>query len=224
MKSKCIFALAVTFACVVSGQSSQTVPSSLLLQSHRPAFEFTMLLTETAVPSGLELREIDHVRPLEKPDFNIDRAARTPPEALIKAFNARQSDYRATWMNGVLVIRPTQGVARYLDQEFLPDPIAVTGVMDAGRYVFASLDPTLLKGARLGSAFGDSAERGDDIPISLDSSGGPRVIDRLNQIVRQAAPRTWYVLTREVQGEVRITRFGFMWPGGGSVGRNIPIS
>jgi hypothetical protein len=59
---------------------------------------------------------------------------------------------------------------------------------------------------------GEPADRGDDTPIPLDSSGS-RVIDRLNQIVRQA-PRTWYVLTREVENEARIVRFGFSQRGG----------
>jgi hypothetical protein len=220
---KCLSVLFLTCGTVVFSQTNQAVPASLLLKSQASPFEFAMLLAETAVPSGLELRESDNVRPRLKPDFNIERAQKAQAADLVKAFNSRHSDYRATWMDGVFVIRPTQKTAQYLDEPLVREPIAVTGVTTAANHVFAPLDPTLLTGAFIGSYFGDSADRGDDIPISLDDTGGPRVIDRLNQIVRQA-PRTWYVLTREVENKVRIVRFGFIQRGGVSTARNLPAS
>jgi hypothetical protein len=186
--------------------------------AQRSPWEFAMLLANASVPSGLELLDIDDVRPLKRPDFSLDRTAKIPANDLVKAFNSQHSDYHATLMDGVFVIRPVVRPVRFLDQPCaLNSPIVVTGLLSAARRLFAPLDPSLSNGLGTTGSFVNAApdELGENIPITVD--GDRRVIDNLNQIVRQS-PRTWYVVTKSrPDNERRIIRFGFIHSQGATI-------
>jgi len=77
--------------------------------------------------------------------------------------------------------------------------------MAAVRRVFLPLDPRLS-----GPALNSLGRPSDTIPLTLDGSGGRKVIDTLNQIVTQAPGRAWVVTTGKRGSAVRVTGFGFI--------------
>jgi len=220
-QSVIVFVVALTG--VLLGQTNITVPSPLITMAQRPPWEFAMLLANASVPSGLEVRDIDVVRPLKRPNFALDRSVNIPVADLIKAFNSQHTDYHAELANGVFVVRPTVRPARFLDQpSHLTSPIVATGLMGAARRLFAPLDPSLASGLGTTGSFVNASpdDLGENIPISVN--GDRNVIDSLNQIVLQS-PRTWYVVTTKRQnGETLIIRFGFIHGQGITIEQTLP--
>ena len=88
--------------------------------------------------------------------------------------------------------------------------------MAAARRVFLPMDPRLS-----GPALNSLGRPGDTIPLTLDGSGGRKVIDTLNQIVTQVPGRVWVVTTGKQDGAVRVTGFGFI--GGDGSRRTQPL-
>jgi hypothetical protein len=173
-------------------QVGVTVPSSLLVAAQRSPVEFAMALANASVPAGLEIRESDDVPPDARPTSKVDREREVPVSEVVKAFEARRRDYRVVVMQGVLVIRPIDGTLSFLDEASTIDPpVSVVGVMASVRRVLSPLDPRLS-----GVVLNSYGRKGEDVPVMLDGSGGRQVIDTLNQIVKQAPPRTWVVTTR----------------------------
>lgn len=161
-----------------------------------------MALANTSTPAGLEIRESEDVRPSRPPAFNVDRMQRVALDELIRIFNTHRNDYRAVVMrDGVTVIRPVDGTLPFLDEpSSLRQAVTITGVMAAATRLFGLTGPIL----------NSLGQRGEDIPVVLNGSGGRTVIDMLNQIVAQAPGRAWMVTTRDEQGSVRATSFGFI--------------
>jgi hypothetical protein len=177
-----------------------TVPSSLLESVGRSPIEFTVLLAEAAVSSGLEVQEPGDARTRPVVYAGADSSQRVPATQLVTAFNAVHSDYHASMIDGVFVIRPVAGNADLLDQQA---PIAsrttITGRMQAARVIFG------MPGVALNSL----GHEGDDHAIVLDGTGRRKIIDILNQIVTQS-PSAWQVTTRKQGNEWRVIAFGFM--------------
>lgn len=222
LKYVVVFATAITG--VAFAQVNVAVPSSLLVVARRSPWELAMLLANASVPSGLELRDIDDVPPLNRPDFNLARTPRVPASDLVRAFDSQHSDYRAILIDGVFVIRPVDRPVRFLDEpSSLTSPIAVTGILTAARRIFSPLDPALSDGRGIMGSFINvpPEELGENLPITVD--GGRRVIDDLNQIVRQSA-RMWYVVTRRrPDNEWQIVRFGFIQTQGVTIDQGLSL-
>jgi hypothetical protein len=216
LKYMAVIGLCASFA--VAPQVGDTAPSSLLIAAQRSPTDFATALANASVPSGLEIRESDDVPPSGRLTFKVDPERRVPASELVQTFNAQHRDYHAVMMRGVLVIRPIRGALPFLDEpSTIYPPVAVIGAMAAARRVFSILDPGL-SGVVLNSA----GREGDKIPVLLDGSGGRTVIDTLNQIVKQTAPRTWVVTTRRQADDVRVVGFGFINAEGGR--RTQPMS
>jgi len=166
-----------------------------------------MALAYASIPSGLEIRESDDVRPSHAPAFDLKGEQRVSLDGVVATFNAEHRDYHAVVMpSGVTVVRPINGTLPFLDEpSSLSKAITVTGAMAAARWVFAAVNPGLT-----GPILNSMGHKGDDIPVVLDGSGGRTVVDTLNQIVTQAPGRSWTVTTREEQDGVRVIDFGFM--------------
>jgi hypothetical protein len=205
---KNVLLVGVAFASPIFAQTNGTAPANLLIAAQKSPGEFAMLLATASVPSGIELKEGDEFYPSVNPDYTMNVTNTVPVTDLVKMFNSQHHDYRATTVDGVLVIRPLEGRVRYLDE---PSPIkghtAVVGLMTAAKHVFLPLQPGLL-GPTVGSRLGEG-DRGEDAHVALDGVGSQKVMDSLNQIVRQV-PRTWYVVSRQVGDEWQIARFGFL--------------
>lgn len=199
------------------------VPAALLQESGRDPFSLLMLLTAASVPAGLEVRSADATPRGGQPDFHFDREPLVSLPELVDVFNARHSEYRATIIDGVFVMRPADRTAAYLDSPTSIGKLKVTGVMMAGRRVFASLDPRLVAGGGiLGSYINlDSAQAGEDLVISLDGQGR-LVIDLLNQIASQSR-RGWMVITTDDDRSPEVLKFGFMHRGGASTAVGITL-
>jgi hypothetical protein len=194
---------------LIVNQNSITVPSSLVLAASGRLVEFAFALAEASVPAGLEIREIDDGSPL-RPSSISDKNLRVPLDDVITAFNWRQQEYHAVMRRGVMVIRPVSGNLPFLGRQSpITQEVRTTALMAAETRVFADLDP-VLRGPILNSI----GHKGDDIPVTLDGSGGRTVIDTLNQIVTQAPGRVWVVTTREESDGICAVSFGLFQAGG----------
>ena len=202
-----VVAIAVACASAALPQVQSTVPSSLLSSVGSSPIEFTVLLAEASVPSGLEIKEPGDSRSRPVPYADADSGRRIPATQLAARFNAVHSDYHALVMDGVFVIRPVGDNAAFLDERSAIDPpISITGRMQAARRIFG------MHGAILGSTF---SLEGEDKPIVLDGTGGRKVIDTLNEIVMQS-PSAWQVTTRKQGNQWRVVAFGFIRKDGSS--------
>ena len=204
--AKCVIAIALALATAKTfPQPNATVPSALLTEVGRSPMEFAVVLAEAAVPSGLEIKEPGDLRSRPVRFVDADFTKKIPANQLTAAFNAQHSDYRAVSLNGVVVIRPLEGRAAFLDQpSAITSPVSITGRMAAARRVFAPLDPGLL-----GVVLNSLGYEGEDEPIVLDGAAGRSVIDTLNEIVTQS-PSAWQVTTRKQGDAQRVVAFGFI--------------
>ena len=208
------FVLAFASATLVFAQSTDTVPAELLALANRTPLEFANMLATACVPSGIELREIDDVytsgRPEVTPDTHFDLETRIPANRVADAFNENHREYRADWMEGVMVIRPREGQVAFLDEPSeLTETFEIVGVMNAARRILCQLQSSLCSGVVLGSQIGSLETAGFHDHIRLDPANRPRVIDMLNQIVRQS-PRTWNVVTRSQINLSQVLSYGFI--------------
>lgn len=216
--TKYLLVLALMFPGVAMGQTNAGVPASLLAVADRPPLEFASLLGTASVPAGLEIREADDVNPRKKAELSPDRTRTFPAGELVAAFNSKHADYRAVWMDGVFVIRPVDAAVKFLDERStINQRVRVIGVFEAADRVFCPLEAGLCTGGRDFSLGATPEELGMYDPIALDGSGGRKVIDTLNQIVRQT-PRGWYVVTWKLPDASHIVEFGFL----GSDGARTP--
>jgi hypothetical protein len=186
--------------------TSAAVPASLLEAAQQTTVDFAGALASASVAAGFELEEADDGPPSGKTMAPGDRDRKVPLADVANAFEARHLAYRAGVLRGVLVIRPAQDALPFLDEpSTIFPPATIEGVMAAARRVFLPIDPRLS-----GPALNSLGRPSDAIPLTLDGSGGRKVIDTLNQIVSQAPGRAWVVTTRKVGNEVRLVGFGFI--------------
>lgn len=218
LKSATLFILAASVA-LATAQTDATIPAPLLSMAKRPPLEVALLLANTSVPSGIEIHESDDLYPTPAPDFSLPPAARIPASDVVRAFNAAHSDYQARLMDGVFVIRPTNGRLEFLD---MPSAIrsraAIIGTTTAERRIFSHLDAELLQPVA-SSVGGWAAANGLTAHVILDGTRR-RVIDTMNQIVQQV-PGAWQVTTRQDGDETRIVSFGYIYTNGSRVTHRI---
>lgn len=190
------------------------VPSGLRRSAAQEPILFVMALADASVPAGFEVRKSD-LLPRGRPVLQSTGQPTVGLHEIVAIFNTHHTDYRAAIMDGVVVIRPVGRTAAYLEATIDIVQIAVTGVMEAARRIFGPLDPSLVHpGGRLGSSINtDTTDTGDNAVISIHGAG--RVIDLLNDVVRQS-PRAWLVEITDDLSDPEVSRFGFMHNAGTS--------
>ena len=205
--------LAVALMAVQASTSPPRVAAALLKSAELDPIEFTMVLLQAGVSAGLEVRSADQ-SPRRKPDLQLASSPTVNLTEVVSAFNSAHTDYRAKLDGHVVVIRPVDKPAPYLDQPSSAGRIDVTGVMSAARKIFSPLDRTLdAPGGIIGSRIGvDAAQAGENTRITIDGSGR-RNEQLLNEVVSRS-PRAWIVVTTNSDETIRIIKVGFMHPGG----------
>jgi hypothetical protein len=186
------------------------VPSHLLAAVERPLMEFVAQLAHASIPTGVEVREIDHELP--RPPFvrPTGQEEVVPRAQLVTAFNGRNPDYRAAWVGNVFMIRPVRGRVNFLDsRSSIVSETTVIGIDQTLRTILSPLNPRLLAPV-LGAGSGREALKGLTAQIVLNGANGRTVIDTLNQVVLQF-PGAWHVRTRRQDGEWQISGFGFVY-------------
>lgn len=214
----------ILLACAsVALPHAQSVPPQLQRAARADPLVFGMMLAQSSLPAGMELRAAD-ATPRGRPDFSVKSDAGITTAALADVFNGSRNDYRAALSDGVLVIRPTGPRALFLDRQSGIGRVEVTGVMNAARKVFAELDPSLAApGGTIGSAINlDPSERGDDVALVLDGTGRT-VIDVLNQIAKQSG-KVWFVAESAHPEAPDVVRFGFLHAGGASTAVEVSVA
>lgn len=214
--------LALSFIGAIVLQPGSQVPAALLAAVGEPPLVFIGLLAEAAVPAGLEIKQPERFRPASKA-YDIDRDSTTSVAELIKVFNLSNRDYRAESMADVVVIRPAERKAAYLDSSAPPGWISGRGLMSMTEKLFAPLHPTLaISGGRPGSLLspmGMEIDRGENVQLTVDATRR-RVIDVLNEIAKQAPGHPWLVTTDDPAA--KIVRFGFMHRHGTTTEQPLP--
>ena len=186
--------------------AGDVVPASLLEAARRSPVDFAAALASASVAAGFELKEADDGPPSGQAIAAGGRDQKVTLPDVAKAFEARHLEYRASTLQGVLVVRPVQGVLPFLDEPSAIYPrVTVKGVMGAARRIFLPIDPRLS-----GPGLNTLGPPSEEVPVTLDGSSGRKVIDTLNQIVRQVPGRAWVVTTRKTGNEVRLVGFGFI--------------
>ena len=212
-----MLSLAAVFSILlqVGSPSPPQVPDSLMVAATRDPVMFVMVAAHLGLPSGLEVRASDQ-RPSGRPEFQSASQRTVPLSEVLTAFNAAHSDYHAQLSGAVIVIRPVQRKAAYLDQTSALGQIDVVGVTAAARKIFVAIDPSLdAAGATIGSRIGlDAAAAGDSVRIKLNGQGRTN-IQLLNDVVSQS-PRGWMVVTDGEAESPQIVRVGFVNRGGAS--------
>jgi hypothetical protein len=162
-----------------AAQTATVLRSALLAHAGRPPI-FAAILAAASRQGGIEIKEADAGR--TRPIFtDTDVTRKTPATELAGAFNKTHPDYRAEVTHGLLVIRPVSDRAsRLAEPSPVTSPTTITGRMAAARRLFG------ISGAVLGSTF---SLEGEDMPLVLDHSLGPNLVDALNRIVMQVAER-----------------------------------
>lgn len=199
----------------VASPSAPRAPTSLMTAAKRDPVVFLMVAAHLGVPAGLEVRASDQ-QPSGRPNFESADQTTVPLREVVAAFNAAHSDYHAQLIDAVLVIRPLQRKADFLDQTSSVGQIEIVGVMFVARSIFAAIDPSLdPSGPMLGSRIGlDADAAGESVPIRLNGHARTN-IQLLNDVVSQS-PRGWMVVTDVDAPSPQIVRVGFMHRGGAS--------
>jgi len=214
-------ALALVLAALTAGAEAAGAPASLIAMRAADPKTFVEVLAHLGVPAGLEIRQADYRRSYttgqgwHPDDWTREKLARQPSVPLddvVSAFNRRRGDYRATLMQGVVVIRPTRKPAAYLDSKPAFGRMEGQGLDRVAEKIFAPLDSLLDQpGARVGSrlsAVGAEVDFGDALQIAIDARGlSP--LDALNRMAAAAPGHAWIVVTTD-DATPRIGRFGFV--------------
>jgi hypothetical protein len=170
--------------------------------------DFAFLLANASIPAGIEIRERDSNPATTLLDYSHSLSSQVAAADVVRSFNAEHSDYRASIVDGVFVIRPVNGTAHFLDQPSSIDHIVtVDGPMAALRRVFAQLDPRLL-GPVLNSYEGEHAAK-----VVLNGSAAHSVLQMLGQVTKQTK-KTWQVVIQGQDQTWRIVAIGLIYPNG----------
>ena len=183
------------------------VPAGLLAATQQEPLAFAMSLADASVPNGLET-SAPVQRPVRKPDFDLGKQATATVDQVVDAFNLHHGDYRASLVDGVVVIRPATNRAAYLDLPSTLEPTVVTGLMSGVRSIFAGLDPRVAAPGGIAGSGLPADERGDFNTVSLDGHGRS-IVGVLNQLAKQSG-RGWFVVTTKGAGGLRVRSFGLI--------------
>jgi hypothetical protein len=199
---------------IAAASGIQMSVPALQVAARGDPFVFAMALADAAVPAGIILSESARQRPSGTPPRSPDRQINVSIEQLALTFNESHDLYRASLMDGVLVVAPASGLATDLFRSSGIGATNVIGVMNALRRAFSGLDPALgAPGGIIGSYVNaDAVERGESVPIVFDGTQR-RIIDCLNAIARQANT-TWIVVTSDEQPQPKIVKVGIIHAGG----------
>lgn len=209
---KHLFPLVVVSVFLIVSSPAAQVPAGIVAAADQEPLAFVMSLADASIPVGFEVPRSHWVLPRRVPDFNVAREPAVPFPNLVQRFNARHADYKATIMDGVVVVRPVGRAAAYLDQPSTLGPVTVTGVTFAVRMVFSGLDPKWATpptgGITYSGGAGDRWLTAERMVFSFDGTGRS-VLDVLNEIVKQANC-SWYVLTSDGDAPA-VLQFGLMY-------------
>jgi hypothetical protein len=203
--------LVTALAAVMLGQFGHPVPAGLVAVAKGNPVTFVQYCAELSVPCGLEILETDFARGWSTAS-EIGRVGTVLASDVIRAFNNTHSDYKAADLDGVIVIRPSQQRARYLDSIARVGTLHERGLMTLGEHLFAPLDPALTKpggrGGSYASPTGVEVDRGEDVELTIQADGRP-VIDILNEMATLGPGHSWLVVTAN-EAIPRVVRFGFV--------------
>ena|SRR5882672_8473467 len=213
MQNTCMAIMFLSVGTAAASGIQMSVPA-LQVAARGDPFVFAMALADAAVPAGIILSESARRRPSGTPPHSPDRQINVSIEQLALTFNESHDLYRASLMDGVLVVAPAGGLATDLFRSSGIGATNVIGVMNALRRAFSGLDPALrVPGGIIGSSVNtDAVERGESVPIVFDGTQR-RIIDCLNAIARQANT-TWIVVTSDEQPQPKIVKVGIIHAGG----------
>jgi hypothetical protein len=220
--SALIIALYVlTASGVPRAQAVPDVPSGLVAASRLPPMSFAMSLVDNFVPTGIEVRG-SPIGPREPmPAFDLDRQNVVPVTDVIQGFNTAHSDYRATWTDNVILIRPIERRLRFLDSAAGFVTMTVQDPLLALARVFEPIEPRLGGRTRAGSSMASRTERGADITVTLVGAG-QSVVQVLNQLATQS-DRGWVVYTMVPEaGPPQINAIGLIHRHGATTYFNLP--
>lgn len=208
MRRSLVILCLTTIPTSPSAQSAIDAPAALLTAVRGEPLAAAISLVDASIPIGLEIKS--PIPSPRRPVFDLSRHATVPVTTLVGAFNASHVDYRAAFVDGVFVIRPTGSTAAYLDTATTLEAVNVTGAMNAARMIFSGLDRRLSStGGVAGSSINaDPVERGDLTVVAL-TGYGRRVIDMLNQLAAQSGSG-WLVVTAREGSGVRVRTFGLI--------------
>jgi hypothetical protein len=191
-------------------EAASQAPSALSVTAKLRPVEFAMLLANAAIPVGLEVDVADR-SPSSMPPFDVAKELSAPAPSVVAAFNSNHRDYRATVLDGVIVIRPSANQASYLTEKIGADELVQTGAMRALQRVFSGLTPNprlRSEGGLVGSRLGvTGTDAGDYSTVTLRS--GTTVLDALNDIALQSG-QGWVVVTAGAGGSAEIVQAGLL--------------
>ena len=203
--------LVTALAAALLGQSGYSVPAALAVGASSSPMAFVQFCAELSVPCGLEILETDRAS-ASNTRTDIGRGGAVSASIVIDAFNKTHSDYRAADFDGVIVIRPSQQRARYLDSIARVGTLHERGLMTLGEHLFAPLDAALTKpggrGGSYASPTGVDVDRGEDVELTIQADGRS-VIDILNEVATLAPGHPWLVVTSNEE-IARVVQFGFV--------------
>lgn len=178
---------AVTFA------EAQDVPASLLLAAETRPIEFAMALRHADVLVGIEVPAADRI-PQRMPNFALTYDKTVALSEVVNRFNQSHPGHQAALVDGVVVVRPRDRRADYLDQPFnSANQTVINGALLAVRTVFSALDAALAsEEPTVGSRFVGAEEAGENVRITLAPQA--TVLQALNDIASQAR-QGWIVVT-----------------------------
>jgi hypothetical protein len=189
--------LVTALAAALLGQFGHPVPAGLVVVAGGNPLTFVHYCAELSVPCDLEILETDLARGWSNGSA-IRRVGTVPASDVISAFNKTHSDYKAADLDGVILIRPSQQRARYLESIAPVGTLHERGLMTLVEHLFAPLDPALAKpGGRAGSyasPTGVGVDVGEDIELTIQTDGRS-VIDILNEMATLAPGHPWLVVT-----------------------------
>jgi len=198
-----------------------TVPSSFIARADVYAISAAQMLVEAGCTVGLEALRQDYEefqRPSPKRwnpwNANRDHFAeeeRVPTAEFVRAFNATHDSYTSELRDGVVLIRPVSGRAPYLEERPLRGTLQAKGLFIMLATVTEAMQGRVLSGGVAGSTPGTPGveiDRGEGIQFSV-MTDGKTVIEILNDIVAQSAPRGWWVL-RSNDASARVEAVGFI--------------
>src|SRR5438046_2974650 len=105
----------LAISLTLSAQEAEIIPSPVLLGNQTPT-RVAMILADSAVPSGIEIKSEDDVIPRMNSASNPGGNGKITASEFLRYFNSRNRDYHASFDDAVIVIRPVKGSLEALDQ------------------------------------------------------------------------------------------------------------
>ena len=207
---------------------------SFATQADVYAISAAQMLVEAGCTVGLEVLRRDYEE-FQKPSprrwspshahrEHFAKEEQVPVAEFIRAFNAAHGAYVSDIQDGVVIIRPVSGRAPYLDQRPLRGTLTAKGLFIMHATLTEAMHGRVLTGGVAGSSLGTPGveiDRGEGAQFSVVTDGRT-VVEVLNEIVAQSAPRGWWVI-RSNDASARIEQVGFIHRSGSMSSRVVEL-